>query len=213
MSKKNKSNQYKVWACILYPESLHENFRQIISDSHVACVLSPLHDRDVHEDGTLKKAHYHCMIKFDTYRRKATAQDFFDMLGNVPNCTFVFSEYGYFHYLWHDDNDDKIEYLKSDLQFFGHYQEPYEEKDRTKQEERGMKLLELYKFINDENLHSYHELMMVLGQYGMYEEIDVATQRAYALTQYLKSRGGKKNEENIRSPYTFSEWTLDWDDI
>lgn len=214
---KKKSNQFKVWACILYPESLKPNFKQIIQETHVACALSPLHDKDVHEDGTLKKAHYHCMIKFDTYRRQETAQAFFDLLGEVPRCTFVFSEYGYYHYLWHDDNDKKVEYSKDDIELFSNYQEPYQEKDISKQEVRGMKLLELYKFINDENIKSYHELMMVLGNYAMYEEIDVATQRAYALTQYIKSRCKKddeikKQKANIEYPFRPAPDGFDFDD-
>lgn len=56
------------WLTILYPESLRDDFRDIIGDWHVPAVLSPLHDKDVwtkgEHKGEPKKPHYHLMVMF-----------------------------------------------------------------------------------------------------------------------------------------------------
>ena len=42
------------WWIVVYPESLPENWKEIISTEPVA--ISPLHDKDVNADGTKEKA-------------------------------------------------------------------------------------------------------------------------------------------------------------
>lgn len=210
MAKKKADEQFRVWACILYPESLNPDFEKIINDTHVACALSPLHDRDLHDDGTLKKVHYHCMVKFDTYKRKSTAQAFFNLLGDVPNCTYVFSEYGYYHYLWHDDSSDKIIYPREAVRHFGGYLEPVEEVSRTKAEERGMELLDVYRLINDEGISSYRDLIFTLASYGKYDKIDLVTAKAYGITQYLKRAGANDGK---KGRYEFKYTDIDFDDL
>ncbi|MFS5771787.1 Rep family protein [Streptococcus agalactiae] len=50
------------WWIVVYPESLPENWKEIISTEPVA--ISPLHDKDVNADGTKKKPHYHIVFNY-----------------------------------------------------------------------------------------------------------------------------------------------------
>lgn len=52
----------KDWWIVVYPESLPENWKEIISTEPVA--ISPLHDKDVNADGTKKKPHYHIVFNY-----------------------------------------------------------------------------------------------------------------------------------------------------
>ena len=48
MSKKSKEDRRsRLWIFIAYPESLPDNWLDIISEWHISCCVSPLHDRDI----------------------------------------------------------------------------------------------------------------------------------------------------------------------
>ena len=53
----------KVWTFIVYPESVKENWREILDEMHIQWVESPLHDKDLNATGEAKKAHRHIMVK------------------------------------------------------------------------------------------------------------------------------------------------------
>lgn len=50
------------WLFEFYPDSAPENWREIINSWLVDCLVSPLHDSDVNEDGTPKKPHWHGIL-------------------------------------------------------------------------------------------------------------------------------------------------------
>ena len=50
------------WTFIVYPESTPKNWRDILDETHMRWVESPLHDKDVNPDGELKKEHYHILL-------------------------------------------------------------------------------------------------------------------------------------------------------
>ena len=62
MAKNKKDVRARTWTFILYPESAPENWRDILDGYHIPWVESPLHDRDVNPDGTVKKAHRHIIL-------------------------------------------------------------------------------------------------------------------------------------------------------
>ena len=52
MSKKD--DRARTWTFIVYPESAPQNWRELLDECHVSWVESPLHDKDVNPDGTVK---------------------------------------------------------------------------------------------------------------------------------------------------------------
>lgn len=44
---------------LLYPESVPEGWQEKLAEIGQPMAISPLHDKDVKPDGTLKKAHWH----------------------------------------------------------------------------------------------------------------------------------------------------------
>lgn len=62
MSKTLKS---RWWWFIAYPQSLPANWKDILLLTGIPFIVSPLHDKDLDDDGQLKKSHYHIIVIFD----------------------------------------------------------------------------------------------------------------------------------------------------
>lgn len=55
----------KYFCAILYPSSTTYDVDKVIkalAKEHLTFAVSPIHDKDVEEDGSPKKAHYHCFL-------------------------------------------------------------------------------------------------------------------------------------------------------
>lgn len=107
------------WATILYPESCHPDFMDMIADFHVPAFLSPLHDHDVDKYGEVKKAHYHLMVMYE-YRKSDMqfSKDVVQPLLGV-GVELVHSRRSYARYLCHLDDPGKYQYDVSQVQSFG----------------------------------------------------------------------------------------------
>lgn len=119
MARKSKEDaRSRLWVFVAYPESLPENWLDIIADWHVPCCISPLHDKDINADGEAKKPHYHIVLQF-------TGNKSYDQILELIkplNCTVpqkVNSLKGQVRYFLHQDNPEKAQYSKSDLKFYG----------------------------------------------------------------------------------------------
>lgn len=95
--------------CVVYPESAPKNWLEILQGMFVPALVSPLHDSDLNEDGTPKKAHYHVFLMFDSVKTKEQAKAVFEQIGGV-GCDVVQSSRGYARYLCHLDNPEKHQY-------------------------------------------------------------------------------------------------------
>lgn len=66
--KKDERRRTNVFATIVYPESAPADWIQIIKDTHVPTLISPLHDKDILPDGSPKK-HTTTLCRFMTETR------------------------------------------------------------------------------------------------------------------------------------------------
>lgn len=57
-----KETRTRNWSVIVYPESAPENWRQILDESHIEWIESPLHEFDTNPTGEIKKPHYHILL-------------------------------------------------------------------------------------------------------------------------------------------------------
>lgn len=112
--KKERVSRTRNYACIVYPESAPENWKEILSDQFIPSLISPLHDKDLNPTGEPKKPHYHVILMFDSVKTTEQAKNIFDMIGGV-GCQVVNSIRGYARYLCHLDNPDKAQYNEGDI--------------------------------------------------------------------------------------------------
>ena len=104
----------RCFATILYTESCVSDVIQKIEALHIPGFLSPLHDKDLKEDGEVKKPHYHLMFVFQGKKSKEQVQKIFQGLGGV-GCEVIESKIGMARYLCHLDNPEKAQYLPENV--------------------------------------------------------------------------------------------------
>lgn len=131
MSKLSITGRARVWTFISYPESMPTNWKDLIDESHVEWIVSPLHDRDLintekPEEG-FKKAHYHHMIMFGKVVKSFNqVKEIIAFLnvgtpeseGGIKKVDQVHSSSAMVRYFVHKDQPKKAQYLESDIENF-----------------------------------------------------------------------------------------------
>lgn len=97
------------WTFIVYPESAPEHWREILDKTYLRWIESPLHDKDVNEDGEIKKPHWHILLSFEgPVTLKAVEKIALQL--NCPEPRKVGSGKGLVRYMIHKDNPEKYQY-------------------------------------------------------------------------------------------------------
>lgn len=106
-----KDNRSRTWAFIAYPESMPENWREVLDSLSVPWACSPLHDSDVLDSGTgeKKKPHFHFVISFQGKKSYEQIKEITDKL-NAPVPEKCHSIRGAVRYFLHLDSPDKFNY-------------------------------------------------------------------------------------------------------
>lgn len=104
------------FATVVYTESASDNWRDLLASNYVPAFISPLHDRDIQDNGELKKPHYHIMIMFDSVKTSEQAKEVFKSFGGVGCCEVLKSSRAYARYLCHLDDKDKAQYKIEDVE-------------------------------------------------------------------------------------------------
>lgn len=107
-------NRTRVWATVIYPESAPEMWKEKLQEQCIPAFISPLHDRDINGDGTLKKSHYHIELMFEGVKTREQAAEVFGLIGGVGaepvKCTRAYARY-----LCHLDNPEKVLYSMDEV--------------------------------------------------------------------------------------------------
>ena len=149
------------WTCIIYPDSLPNNWRDIIIDLHVQIVVSPLHDKDLNADKTPKKPHYHLLIKFETLKSQRQVFEMLEPLnGTIP--IICDSVNGLVRYFAHLDNPEKAQYNVKDIECFAGA-DIVEMLKKTASDKHKL-LLEMAKYIRDNNVTEYIDFFIYCAE-------------------------------------------------
>ena len=109
MSEKKQDERSRNWVVIVYPESAPNDWREILDNMHIQWIESPLHDKDVNPDGTVKKSHWHVVLAFGSKKSYKQVKEITDKL-NSPIPQKVHNMKGQVSYLVHLDNPEKYQY-------------------------------------------------------------------------------------------------------
>lgn len=108
-----KTKKHETWCCILYPDDpLHNEAIATLCDDRRAVGI--LHDRDIEADGSIKKPHYHFVIKLTGPGTLGSVQRI------IPNVKENYiqpckSMRGQCRYLVHKDNPEKAQYNQDEI--------------------------------------------------------------------------------------------------
>lgn len=197
--KKDETKKRKVtkksyyWATICYPESCKPEFKDILAEKKIPCAVSPLHDRDINEDGTPKKPHYHIVFAFPSQKSNLQIEDIVSAIGGV-GCENVMDIGAYTRYLTHDDDEDKAQYSKDDIAIIGGF-------DYAKLSARKLDAVdafgEIIDMIENNALRTYTEVVRCAKQ-NRPELMKVCMDKSYAIGQYLRGINQSEQREAKR---------------
>lgn len=190
----SKNVKKRNWAFVLYPESAPSNWREQLEKAGLKCAISPLHDKDVYEDGEKKglpkKAHYHVILCYDgpqTYNAVKTLTE--RLRQTVPQP--LESVRGYYRYFTHDDHPDKYQYEKADIVSLNGFN--YRDFVELTKTEVNKIIREIQGFILDNDIMEYSDLLDILRDGDDLDDwYDVAISHTLLLTAYLRSRREKR---------------------
>lgn len=190
------------FAFLIYPESAPDYWLDLLRETHLRALVSPLHDADVwtqadesrnseHKAGTLKKPHYHCMILFDGPTTAKNALTVLEPLG-VKYVEPVASVANMTRYFAHLDDVDKAQYKVEDIQAInGAYVDLTRE---LSPEEKRIIKLKVLAWIRDNSITEYADVV----NYAIDCEpdwLDYVSSQTIFLTGYLRSVRGKYKAE------------------
>ena len=114
----SKRERYMNWNIIVYPESSPADWRDIINETHIEWVCSPLHDRDIDPTGETKKPHWHVTLLYPSLKAHWQVEELTSLI-NTPIPVKCLSVSGSIRYMVHKDNPDKAQYEWSDIVCYG----------------------------------------------------------------------------------------------
>lgn len=171
---KNKDQRARTWTFIVYPESAPENWRDLLDEYHVPWVESPLHDKDINPDGTVKKAHWHVILLFDGKKSYEQVKELTDSI-NAPIPQKTANTKGLVRYLIHMDNPEKYQYKREEI--VCHCGAEIDEYFALSASSKNAILWEIIEFIRENQVESLVEFMGYIQSTNKRDWFDVTANR------------------------------------
>ena len=188
---KNVKKRY--WACVFYPDSLPNNWEQLLIDSGLSCCYA-LHDKDINPDNTTKKTHYHVILAYDGPTTYKNVVNFLQPF----NCTVpqpLEQVRGYFRYLTHKDNPEKYQYDDTSIVCLNGFN-PSDYNELTKSQIESIKF-QIINFIIDNDIYEYADLVEVLHNQDTMNMWQVATNNTMFFNHYITSRRHRLKDSEL----------------
>jgi len=183
---KKKEVKKREWTFVIYPESAPSDWRDLIRQRGLVAAASPLHDKDINADGTPKKPHHHVIVVYDgpTTFSNVSALSVGELNGTIPKV--LDSPRGMYTYFTHEDNPEKAQYDKKDIEHFNNFNitdlcmlknsEIFEIKKRV------------IDFIDDNDIIEYADLIRYLMLAELKDELQVSMESTFFFDKYITSR-------------------------
>lgn len=184
------------WAFIVYPDSLPENYEEIIINTGLPMVFSPLHDKDLNPTGESKKPHYHVICYYENTTTFKNVRDNVTSLLNGTIPVKLESMVGMYRYHLHLDNPEKYQYDDRFRTFYNGFD--VNKVDSLTYTEVSKLLKEIQTLISRESIFEYADLLDILLDNEMYQMWDVARNHTLLLNTYITSRRYKTKNEQLK---------------
>lgn len=189
---KRKHLRGRYWSVIVYPDDLPENWREAFNG--MKWIESPVHDQDVNNDGTRKKAHIHIMFLFGNQTSKKLVEDMIaqrfevDENGSIAGIAKnpVKVDANYVRYLAHLDNPEKAQYDVNLIVAHGGVDLMKMLKDNRNTIEKNKSLQDIFDIVRNENITELHNLELRLRNNP--ELYDIAfNQKTLTIDKFINS--------------------------
>lgn len=153
---KSKETRTRTWTVIVYPDSVPENWRDILDEMHIEWIESPLHDSDLNATNEQKKAHWHILLLFGGVKAYEQVRELTEAL-NCPSPQKCHNAKAMVRYMAHLDNPDKHQYKIDEIK--GHGGVDITELLRPSTSERYSLIKEMIDFVKENSIVEYQDLM------------------------------------------------------
>lgn len=161
-TQKELKQRQRNFCFILYPESVPLDPQTFLDDLHIPFLISPLHDRDLHLDGTLKKPHWHVMLCFGSVHTYGQVLEWLEPMG-VQYIEPVKDINAMTRYFFHLDNPEKAIYSVDDCRAGGGFDVvQYLSPGRTQQD---IYITEMLDYIVDHDVVEFYSLFLFARHY------------------------------------------------
>lgn len=204
MAEKKSSVKKRNWAFFVYPTeeqlkavgsqydgsdgygTLPDDWLIRLQLSGLQYAVSPLHDKDTHEDGSgrTKKPHYHVIVVYGSPTTFNNVKSLTDSL-NSPIPQPLEQIRGYYRYLTHKDNPDKFQYDEKDIITGGGFNIA-DFIDLSKSEVTEIKF-KLQQLIREQGIIEYSTFMDYIQDNLDRINYDVASSHTIFFNTYIKS--------------------------
>lgn len=191
----DKVETKKYACCILYPDSTTYNVDSIImelANQHISFAVSPIHERDIKEDGSPKKPHYHFLVAYPNATTLNNFKSLFEICGLQKSDLHVvqlcYSGVGYFRYLTHKDNPEKAQYDDNEIRIFNDYNGIFEKFQKTEKDKTN-NLIRIFQLVDELDTISFHTLMqyLMLNEVELFKMITSSSALAICIKEYQRS--------------------------
>lgn len=179
------------WGAVVYPESAPEDWKEILKLKGLSFAVSPLHDKDINPTGEVKKEHYHIILCFSGPTTDKTVKDILSEL-NQPSPIPLESVRGYYRYFTHQDNPEKYQYDKKDIELFN----GFDVTDVINSFEVFQSLKQIQLLIIENNITEYCDLLDYLLEHDLMDLWNVSCTHTMVLNTYVTSKRHKY--ENLK---------------
>lgn len=179
------NNKSRYWAFILYEDSRPKEWEEIITQWFLPVCVSPRHDKDIKEDGTMKKPHYHVLLCFGNTTTYKTALKYAEELG-AKIVKPISSSRGAYEYWTHKNNPEKAQYDEAEMRYFGGFSV---EKNigRTNEEEEEI-IQAIIDIVNMKNFKELKEIYDYCNKMELIEYRNMIQKKTLFIKEYVKSR-------------------------
>ena len=185
----------KYFCAVLYPDSSTYDADKVIkslAEEHIMFAVSPIHDRDVEDNGSIKKSHYHLLIAFSSATTLNNIRGWFNACGmpdsDLHSVRVCASGVGYFRYLTHKDNPEKAQYDVKDIRVFNDVDELFKKFSKTASEKVD-DLVRIFEIVDDLNTISFHSLVqyLMLNERDLFKLLTSSSALAICVKEYQRS--------------------------
>lgn len=198
-----KDDRTRNWTFVAYPESVPQNWRDILDEQHIQWIESPLHDKDLNADGEVKKAHWHILIMFEGNKSFEQIKGLTEQIhATIPQkCASV---KGLVRYMVHLDNPEKVQYDRNAI--IGHGGVDVAEYLKPTSSSRYQLIGEMMDFVRDNDIIELEDL----AYYARTERFDdwfplLCDNSAYIMGEFIRSRRNRAKSRQVLVDYKTGE--------
>lgn len=179
-----EQNKSRYWAFLMYEDSRPKNWKEIMEDWMIPICISPYHDRDIKDDGTLKEPHYHVLICFEGPTTYKNAMNYASQI-NAKIVKKIASVKGAYDYWIHKNNPEKAQYDEDKMILLNGFNIKNLPKTDNEIEELKIQIIDT---INNEDITEYKVAYDYFKEKGMIECCQIISTKTIFFNAYIKSR-------------------------